>query len=180
MDSDINNILKNLCAHNYINSEIKIGKMKNNYFNYNIDKVIFDKIFNFYNDKYNCSIYSYKRYEYIDLYLIENNNNFNCYKNVNFYFNYINFNNMTFLIKNNLYLDLDTIYFPRCNCQYKEEIESKFFLVKFKNSTLRIEFLNINNKYNSIILKINQLNNSLNEINYMIKYHILKILSFIN
>ena len=177
---NINNLFKNINENNLICYQIKIGNMLNNYFNCNIDKTKFNKIYDFYHKKYQKYSYSYKKFEYIDLCLINNNNNFYCYKNINLDYKYIYYNNIVLLVKNNLYIDVDNIYFPKNENIYHENIESNYFLIKFKNSILRIEFLNINNKYNSIILKIDKLNNSLDELEEIINKNLHNIYSYLN
>ena len=161
---DIDYFFENNNDFNYFNFELKLGNYKNNYFNYNIDKNIFDKIFKFYNNKYESKYYEYRRYEYIDLILIEKEKTFNCYKNINLNYNYVNLENINLQIKNYLYIDVDIIYFPKVKSVYHEDIKCYYFLIKFKNSIIRIEFLNINNKYNSIVIKLSEINDKIKEL----------------
>lgn len=153
MSEQFINHLKKLIKNNkFVNGEITFGKLNNNFFNYNINKKSYYKFKNFINKKYTIISTSYKIYQYYDYILFCKNNN----SHVCFRINYSDFkydinDKLSFNYKTNNNYIVDNINFPSLQ-KYHSELHNNYdkYSVRFKNSIINIEFIEINNKILSI------------------------------
>lgn len=171
--NDIENILYD---EEYINCDIKFGYLYNNVLKYNINNNFFDKFKQFINNKYKVQKINNNIYYYYDMILISRDENSHICKRISeSKFKYYNFkkNKLAFQFKMTNNKIIDNIEFP-CVEKYhnQENITIDEYPVKFKNSTINIQFININNNVNSIKLKFkvnkNNLDNFKNNLSFIL------------
>ena len=157
MDSSqfISNLNELILKYNYINGELKLGSLKDNFFNYNINN--YEKFYNFLGNKYKKTVSESKIYYYYNMFLISKNENSHvCFQYNNLHMNYFTpiKNKYSLRFRNNDFNKIDTIYFPTLE-KYDNEEHNKIvtFEVKYKNSIIYVNFININENINRIIFK---------------------------
>lgn len=165
--SDFTNYIKDeIKTNNYINAELKLGFLKNKIFNHNIKSYLYDNFNKFMNSSYSKSkkVYSQKIYKYYDMFMISTNeNSHSCFKFTNPEFKYVNIldNKLSLRFKINNSLMIDPIKFP-C-LEFYDDIEDQHiesFEIKFKNSKIYVDFLNINESINNIVISFEVHNNN--------------------
>jgi hypothetical protein len=163
MSQEFTNYLENLINKNkFVNGEITFGKLNNNFFNYNINKKSYYTFKNFINKKYKQTTFKEKVYQYYDYLLVSKDDK----SHVCFRLNYTDFkydinNNLSICYKTNNNYILDNINFPTIE-KYHSEFNKEYekYSIKYKNSIINIEFIEINNNILSIkfIFNLNQKN----------------------
>ena len=158
--SNINNLIE---KSNYVNGELKVGTLKNNFFDFNINN--YNKFYNFISSKYKKTTSETKIYYYHKMFLISNNENSHiCFKFNDIQLKYFTPFDKKYSLRfsNNDFNKIDALYFPSLEkYDYEENNKIDTFEVKYKNSTIYINFVNINNKVNSINFKFNVDKNNL-------------------
>ena len=153
MSQEFIDYLQNLINENkFINGEITFGKLNNNFFNYNINKKSYYTFKNFINKKYKNITYNEKIYQYYDYLLVSKDDK----SHVCFKINYSDFkydinDKLSISYKTNNNYILDNINFPTID-KYHLELNKLIekYIIKYKNSTINIEFIEINNNTLSI------------------------------
>lgn len=146
-----------ILKHNFINGELKLGSLNNDIFCYNINN--FEKFYKFLEGKYKKTISESKIYYYYNMFLISKSEDSHvCFQYNNLYMKYFTpiKNKYSLRFRNNDFNKIDTIYFPTLE-KYDNEEHNKIetFEVKFKNSIIYVNFININKNINSITFKFN-------------------------
>lgn len=150
-----NYLLDLINKYNNINGELKLGLLNNNKFDYDIKNA--DKFKKFISSKYKCILSEHKMYYYYNMFLISKDENSHVYfKNNNLHMKYFTpiKNKYSLRFRNNDFNKIDSINFPtidKYDLIENNKVES--YNVKFKNSTISIQFININDKINSIVFK---------------------------
>jgi hypothetical protein len=156
-DELINHLNKLVKKNKFINVEITFGKLNNNFFNYNINKKSYYTFKNFINKKYSKISSNEKIYQYYDYLLISKDDKSHVCFRINYSdFKYDDNNNLSISYKTNNNYIIDNLNFPSIQ-NYHSEIMKNYekYLIKYKNSTIYIEFSEINNKILSINYKFN-------------------------
>jgi len=152
------NHLNNLINTNkFINGEITFGKLENNFFNYNINKRSYFTFKNFINKKYKSHNFKEKIYQYYDYLLISKDEKSHiCFRINSSDFKYDVNDKLSISYKTNNNYIVDNINFPAID-KYNSEVNKVYnkFSIKFKNSIINIEFIEINNKFLSIKFTFN-------------------------
>lgn len=165
MSENFLNHLNNLIDKNkFINGEITFGKLNNNFFNCNINKKSYYTFKKFLDKKYKSKNFKEKIYQYYDYLLVSTDNKSHvCFKINSSDFTYDINDKLTISYKtNNNYL-IDNINFPAID-KYHSELDKDCYKysIKFKNSTINIEFIEINKKILSIKFIFNLHSNNFN------------------
>ena len=158
MSENLINHLENLVKDNkFINGEITFGKLENNFFNYNINKKSYYTFKNFIKKKYNGINFQEKIYQYYDYLLISKNDKSHiCFRINSSDFKYDINNKLSISYKTNNNYIVDNTNFPSIDKYHKEitKIYDKF-TIKFKNSIINIEFIEIDSTIISIKFTFN-------------------------
>ena len=153
MSEQFINHLNNLIKKNkFINGEITFGKLNNNFFNFNINKKSYYTFKNFISKKYNKTTCNDKIYQYYDYILVSKDNNTHvCFRINSSDLKYDLNDKLSINYKTNNNYIIDNINFPTIQ-NYHSELNKSYdkYFVKFKNSIIIIEFIEINNKILSI------------------------------
>jgi len=156
-DVFISNIHTILDDAHFFEGELKVGFLKNNIFNYNIQDNIYFGFKNFISKNNTATNIKQTVYSYYDLMLISKDENSHvCFKLNDSKMDYISPlpNKLSLRFKLNNSNIIDNIYFP-CIDNYDnyEEQEIDRYSIKFKNSIINIDFINTQNNIKSIIFK---------------------------
>lgn len=153
MSEEFINHLNNLVNTNkFINGEITFGKLDNNFFNYSINKKSYYTFKNFIKKKYTGINFEEKNYQYYDYLLVSKNDKSHiCFRINSSDFKYDINSKLSISYKTNNNYILDNTNFPAID-KYHSEITKVYdkFSIKFKNSIINIQFIEINNKILSI------------------------------
>ena len=153
----INHLDKLVNKNKFINGEITFGKLDNNFFNFNINKKSYYTFKNFIKKKYKSTNFKEKNYQYYDYLLISKSDKSHICFRINLSdFKYDINNKLSISYKTNNNYIVDNINFPSIE-KYHSEILKDYekFSVKYKNSIINIEFIEINNKILSIKFTFN-------------------------
>lgn len=154
----IKNIENSISETQFFDGELKVGFLRNNIFNYNIRDNVYYGFKNFINKNNSATNMKQKLYQYYDLQMISKDENSHIvYKlNENSNMEYITLfeNKLSLRFKLNNANIIDNIYFP-CLDKYDnyEEQDIDRYSIKFKNSTINIDFINNQNNVKSIIFR---------------------------
>ena len=174
----LNFINENVKDYKFLNGELKVGNLRNNVFDYNIHNNLFNNFKNFIdsNKRYKKESFTQTVYKYYDMYMIsKNENSHSCFKIINPNYKYVQLfeNKLALRYKNTNNLMLDQINFPALEKYHQQEIQKiDRYTISFKNSKILIDFININDKINSIIISFhiheNNYENSLKNLSYIL------------
>lgn len=158
----------------FFEGELKIGYLKNGIFAYNLRDNVFYGFKNFIGKRNIATNLKQTVYKYYDLILISKDENSHvCFKVNDYNLKYVTpfENKLSLRFKINNLNVMDNIYFP-CIDEYNnfEEQNIDRYEMKFKNSIINIDFININDKVNSIILKFNVDSNNLQNFTNNLKF----------
>lgn len=168
----------NISECKFLNGELKLGNLKNNVFDYNINSNLFNSFKNFIdsNDRYEKESFAQTVYKHYDMYMISKNENSHaCFKLINPNYQYIKIfeDRLALRYKNTNNLMIDQINFPsieKYDQQESQEIDR--YKISFKNSQILVDFININESVNSIIISFqiheNNYENSLKNLSYIL------------
>lgn len=158
MSEEFINYLNTLVNDNkFVNGEITFGKLDNNFFNYNINKKSYYTFKNFIKKKNTSTTFKEKLYQYYDYLLVSKNDQSHiCFRINSSDFKYDINNKLSISYKTNNNYIVDNINFPTLD-KYHSEVIKLYdkFSIKFKNSIINIEFIEINNKILSIKFTFN-------------------------
>ena len=174
----LNFINENVKDYKFLNGELKVGNLRNNVFDYNIHNNLFNNFKNFIdsNKRYKKESFTQTVYKYYDMYMIsKNENSHSCFKVINPNYKYVQLfeNKLALRYKNTNNLMIDQISFPALEKYHQQEIQkTDRYTISFKNSKILIDFININDKINSIIISFhiheNNYENSLKNLSYIL------------
>lgn len=174
----LNFINENVKDYKFLNGELKVGNLRNNVFDYNIHNNLFNNFKNFIdsNKRYKKESFTQTVYKYYDMYMIsKNENSHSCFKIINPNYKYVQLfeNKLALRYKNTNNLMIDQISFPALEKYHQQEIQkTDRYTISFKNSKILIDFININDKINSIIISFhiheNNYENSLKNLSYIL------------
>lgn len=174
----LNFINENVKDYKFLNGELKVGNLRNNVFDYNIHNNLFNNFKNFIdsNKRYKKESFTQTVYKYYDMYMIsKNESSHSCFKIINPNYKYVQLfeNKLALRYKNTNNLMIDQISFPALEKYHQQEIQkTDRYTISFKNSKILIDFVNINDKINSIIISFhiheNNYENSLKNLSYIL------------
>ena len=174
----LNFINENVKDYKFLNGELKVGNLRNNVFDYNIHNNLFSNFKNFIdsNKRYKKESFTQTVYKYYDMYMIsKNESSHSCFKIINPNYKYVQLfeNKLALRYKNTNNLMIDQISFPALEKYHQQEIQkTDRYTISFKNSKILIDFININDKINSIIISFhiheNNYENSLKNLSYIL------------
>ena len=168
----------NISEYKFFNGELKLGNLRNNVFDYNINSNLYNNFKNFIdsNDRYQKESFTQTVYKYYDMYMIsKNENSHTCFKPINPNYHYIKLfeNRLALRYKNTNNLMIDQINFPSIEKYDQQEYqEIDRYKISFKNSQILVDFININESVKSIIISFqiheNNYENSLKNLSYIL------------
>ena len=149
----INNNLENT---NFFEGELKVGYLKNDFFNYDINKKTFYGFKNFLEKNNQSTKIKQKLYQYYDMMMISKDDHSHvCFK--------LHESDMSY------YTPFDKNYSLRFKNYNFNVID-----ISYKNSTINIDFVNINDKIHSIIFKFKVENSNLDNFKRNLNYILTK------
>ena len=171
-------INNNLEDTNFFEGELKVGYLKNDFLNYNINKKTFYGFKNFLEKNNQSTKINQKLYQYYDMMMISKDEHSHvCFKihdsDMSYYTPFDR--NYSLRFKNYNFNVIDNIYFPSLEKYHNyEEQDIDRFSITYKNSTINIDFININDKVYSIVFKFKVENSNLDNFKRNLNYILTK------
>jgi hypothetical protein len=157
MNNISNYINETLDNTNFFEGELKVGYLKNDIFNYNINNSVYYGFKNFIEKNNNANKIKQKIYHHFDMMLISKDENSHvCFKlnetHMEYYTPIQNKLSLRFKKYNNNIID--NLNFPCLDSYHNyEDHEIDRYSINYNNSIINIDFININNDVKSIIFK---------------------------
>ena len=155
---DITKYIKEILeTTDFFEGELKVGFLRNDIFTYNINDNTFNGFKSFIERNNKPINLNHKIYKYYDMVMVSKDENSHvCFKLTPDHMKYYTplRNKLSLRFKKNNKNIIDNISFPYLDEYHNYEVhEIERFGIKYKNSTINIDFVNINDDVKSIIFK---------------------------